>query len=457
MVLKIHVEKPANEDILVFLTGQDEIERAIQLLLWKRQSSIYDDSAVFIPLAFYTALPLDELNKVFEPAPPGMRKVVFSTTLAETSLTIRGIKYVVDCGKAKVRTFEPVSGLDILKVRVISQAQANQRAGRAGRESDGVCYRMYSMDKFNSMKKTSVPEIKRTNLSSVILQLLYWGVRDITSFDFLDKPKPQTLAKGVQMLKWLGAIVDDGGNCDDDDKKLYKLTAVGKQMVKFPLLPQYSKIIINANSYGCLPEILNIIAMLSADNILVDVLNKRNEIRINRSVLEDNSGDLITYLRIFSEYNNVNDKEKWCKKYYINERSMRVAASIKYQLKQLCIHEGFKMDSRTGRDYDTIIQCLCTGLFMNYARHAVDRFLTNDSQEAKIHPSSFLAKKSNAGAHVIYCELVHSNEVYMRYVSNVHPDWVKNAAPTTYEIKKLVQPDPDDVKRRKRDIKMGLK
>lgn len=246
-VFQIHKEAPAQHDILIFLTGQEEIDSVTHSI---RQIA-KDNSLAEFPrmrvLPLYAALPSNQQLDVFRVTAPGERKVIVSTNIAETSITIPGIKYVIDSGRAKVRTYNPSNGFDSLKVKKISQAQAWQRTGRAGRETAGFCYRSYTLEEFNSMEQNPVPEILRSNLASVILQLLAMGIKNILTFDFIDKPSPASIKQAVEQLTLLEAVVLKSGQLE--------LTDMGKKMAQFPLEPRYSKVILSGPQYGCTEEV----------------------------------------------------------------------------------------------------------------------------------------------------------------------------------------------------------
>lgn len=210
-----------------------------------------------IPLPVYSALPSDMQQKIFEPAPAGKRKCVIATNIAEASLTIDGIYYVVDPGFAKLKVFNAKMGMDTLMVTPISQASARQRAGRAGRTGPGKCYRLYTEDAFkNEMLPIAVPEIQRTNLASTVLILKAMGINDLINFDFMDPPPVQTLVSALESLFTLGALDDEG-----------LLTKLGRLMAEFPMEPQLAKMILTSVDLGCSDEILTIVSMISVQNV----------------------------------------------------------------------------------------------------------------------------------------------------------------------------------------------
>lgn len=206
-----------------------------------------------IPLPVYSALPSDMQQKIFEPAPPGKRKCVIATNIAEASLTIDGIYYVVDPGFAKLKVYNSKMGMDTLMVTPISQASARQRAGRAGRTGPGKCFRLYTEDAYkNEMLPVTVPEIQRTNLASTVLILKAMGINDLINFNFMDPPPVQTLVSAMEMLYSLGALEDEG-----------LLTKLGRLMAEFPLEPQLAKMMLTSVDFGCSDEIITIVSMLS--------------------------------------------------------------------------------------------------------------------------------------------------------------------------------------------------
>jgi ATP-dependent RNA helicase DHX8/PRP22 len=254
-VMQIHLTEPPG-DILVFLTGQEEIDTACEIL-FERMKTLGPEVPDLIILPVYSALPSEMQTKIFDPAPPGSRKVVIATNIAETSLTIDGIYYVVDPGFVKQKVFNPKSGMDSLVVTPISQAQAKQRMGRAGRTGPGKAYRLYTERAYrDEMLSTNVPEIQRTNLASTVLSLKAMGINDLLSFDFMDPPPLETMIMAMEQLHALSALDDEG-----------LLTKLGRRMAEFPLEPQLSKMLIMSVELRCAEEALTIVSMLSVQNV----------------------------------------------------------------------------------------------------------------------------------------------------------------------------------------------
>ena len=259
-VLQLHEAGEEEEEvghILVFLTGQEEIETAsrilrqcVQLLPCERRN------LMVCPL--FAALPSHQQQLVLSPAPRGTRKVILSTNIAETSVTLPGVKHVVDTGLVKARGFNPHLSMDLLLVQPISKAQARQRAGRAGREREGFCYRLFTEETFEQLAEHTIPEIKRCNLSGVVLQLLAVGVSDILSFEFMDPPSEEALLSALEQLFLLGAV---------EKRDQLRMSPLGKQLSCFPLAPPLSRAILAAEDHGCTEQVVSIVAMLSVDSV----------------------------------------------------------------------------------------------------------------------------------------------------------------------------------------------
>ncbi|KAJ6823114.1 pre-mRNA-splicing factor ATP-dependent RNA helicase DEAH10 [Iris pallida] len=280
-IFQIHLEGGPG-DILAFLTGQEEIE-SVERLVHERARQLPEGSQKVLVVPIYSALPSEQQMNVFKPAPPGHRKVILATNIAETSLTIPGIKYVIDPGLVKARSYNHVTGMESLIIIPISKAQALQRSGRAGREGPGKCFRLYPESEFGKLIDSTVPEIKRCNLSNVVLQLKTLGIDDIIGFDFMEKPSRMAIVKSLEQLSLLGALTDD-----------YKLSdPVGLQMARLPLDPLYSKALIMASDFKCLEEMLIIVAMLSVESIFYFPREKLEEARASRKSFLSSEGDPI--------------------------------------------------------------------------------------------------------------------------------------------------------------------
>ena len=308
-VIQIHLTEPEG-DILLFLTGQDEIDTAASIL-YERMRKLGPKVPELIILPVYSALPSEVQSRIFEPAPHGTRKCVIATNIAEASLTIDGIYYVVDPGFAKQKVYNPKNGMDSLVVAPISQASAKQRAGRAGRTGPGKCYRLYTESAYkNEMLPTSVPEIQRTNLSMTVLTLKAMGINDLLHFDFMDPPPPSALITALEQLFNLGALDEEG-----------MLTRLGRKMAEFPLEPPMSKVLIASVDLGCSEEVLTILAMLSAQNIFYRPREKQAQADQKRAKFFQAEGDHLTLLAVYQAWKENNFSSPWCYENFIQVKN----------------------------------------------------------------------------------------------------------------------------------------
>ncbi|XP_018325016.1 ATP-dependent RNA helicase DHX33 [Agrilus planipennis] len=416
---KIHKQAPPNHDVLIFLTGQDEIEAVcyhIRTLL--REPDVEGPPARVFPL--YAAQSSAQQMQVFQSVPINTRKVIVSTNVAETSVTITGVKYVIDSGMVKVRSYNPATGFEVLKVNRISQEQAWQRSGRSGRESEGFCYRLYTKNQFDSMCLSTVPEIQRVNLANVALQLLALGIH-ILNFDFMDKPSPESITSAFEQLKQLQAVEEIFSK---------RLTPLGSKMAQFPLDPRFSKILISSQEYGCVEEALTIIAMLSGESILFNPPSKREEAQMMRQRFSSAYGDLIMLLNVFREFNKIGQSNirSWCQEHYINLRNIVYAKQIRLQLQELCEWCHIPISSCEGK-LDQIRKCMLTGLFMNVAELHRDRqyIMLSNKQVVNIHPSSVLHGQQPAC--VIFTEVIQTSKCYLRNLLTIEKDWLNEIVP----------------------------
>lgn len=254
--MQIHITQPLNGDILVFFTGQEEIETAVEILA-KRTQGLGSRIKELNVCPIYSTLPSEQQAKIFEKTSEGSRKVVLGTNIAETSLTIDGICYVVDTGFCKQKTYNPRTGMESLIVTPVSRAAAQQRAGRAGRTQAGKCFRLYTNWSFmHELEEQTVPDIQRSNMGNVVLMLKSLGIHDLLHFDFMDPPPAEALIRALEQLYALGALNDRG-----------ELTKLGRRMAEFPTDPMMSKsLIMSGESHKCSVEMLTIAAMLSINN-----------------------------------------------------------------------------------------------------------------------------------------------------------------------------------------------
>ncbi|XP_064629745.1 ATP-dependent RNA helicase DHX33-like [Lineus longissimus] len=423
-VFQIHKEAPAGHDILVFLTGQEEIESMVRCV-HDVAKDLNSDAAHIMACPLYAALPAQQQLRVFQETPPGTRKVIISTNIAETSITIHGIKFVVDAGMVKAKSYNPSTGLDLLKVQHVSKAQAWQRTGRAGRESAGACYRLYTEPEYEAFRTNTIPEIQRCNLASVLLQLLAMGIHDLVNFDFMDRPSTEAINNAIEQLVLLEAV---------EKEDILKLTDLGKKMSAFPLDPRYSKVILKSKDFNCLEEILTIVSLLSVESVMLTPQNKRDEALAARRKFVSNEGDHVTLLNIYKAYKGVKGNKQWCQENYVNVRNLKMGGEVRKQLRDICQNLQLPFQS-CGRDTTNIRKCMAYGFFMNSAELLKDGvYKTLGSKKTvAIHPSSALFMSKPAC--VVYNELVKTTKSYMRDLCLVDPDWLNEAAPNFFKRK----------------------
>ena len=418
-VLQIHLnEKPG--DILLFLTGQEEIDNACSMLQLK-VNTLGKNAPKMIVYPVYSAMPSELQIKIFEPAPPGTRKCIVATNIAEASLTIDGIYYVVDPGFTKIKTFNSKVGMDNLIIVPISQSSAQQRAGRAGRTGPGKCYRLYTYNAFkNEMLPDTVPEIQRTNLADTVLILKALGINDLLHFEFMDPPPTPNLVSAMEQLYYLGALDEEG-----------LLTKLGRRMAEFPLEPQLSKILLASVDLNCSEEITTIVSMLSVQNVFYRPKEKEEQADKKRARFINYQGDHITLLNVYNEYIKY-QTEDWCKENFLHYRNLSKAVEIKEQLKSILQRYKLKMISCKG-SYSQIRKAITAGYFSHVARCQKDVYKTIiDDHEVFIHPSSALFNKNPEW--VVYHEVVNTTKEYMRNVSTINPKWLMDVAGKYFKV-----------------------
>ncbi|XP_061343288.1 pre-mRNA-splicing factor ATP-dependent RNA helicase DEAH1-like [Gastrolobium bilobum] len=384
--------------------------------------------AELIICPIYANLPTELQAKIFEPTPEGARKVVLATNIAETSLTIDGIKYVVDPGFCKMKSYNPRTGIESLLVTPISKASAMQRAGRSGRTGPGKCFRLYTAHNFyNDLDDNTLPEIQRTNLANVVLTLKSLGIHDydLLNFDFMDPPPTQALLKALELLSALSAL-----------NTRRELTMVGRRMAEFPLDPMLSKMIVASEKYNCSEEIISIAAMLSVGNSIFyrpkDKQVHADNARMNFHT--GNVGDHIALLNVYNSWKETNYSTQWCYENYIQVRSMKRARDIRDQLAGLLERVGIKLSSNSN-DLDAIKKSITSGFFPHTARLQKNGLYRTVklAQTVHIHPSSGLAQV--VPRWVVYHELVLTTKEYMRQVTELKPEWLVEIAPHYYQLK----------------------
>ncbi|KAM9911400.1 hypothetical protein OXX69_003560 [Metschnikowia pulcherrima] len=435
-VMQIHVGE-AEGDILVFLTGQEEIETSVEILN-ARVRTLGAAVSELIVVPVFAAMPSEMQSRIFEPAPEGARKVVLATNIAETSITIDGIKYVVDPGFVKVNAYDPKLGMDSLIVSPISRAQANQRSGRAGRTGPGKCFRLYTEKAFElEMLPNSIPEIQRRNLASTILMLKAMGINDLLNFQFMDPPPAQTMVNALHELFTLDALDDNG-----------LLTSLGRQMADFPMEPALAKTLLASVDHLCALEVLTIVAMLSVQTVFYRPKEKQAAADQRKQRFHSIHGDHLTFLNVYKAWELSGRSSRWCKENYIHERSMRRAQDVKRQLETI-MHK-YRLSVNSSDDNSTIRKAFCSGFFRNSAKRDPHDGLYNtllDQTPVHLHPSSSIYGKSVE--YVIYHTLLLTTKEYMHCATAIDPRWLTELAPKFFK-----KSDPNVLSEKKRKEKI---
>lgn len=421
--VQIHLQA-APGDILVFMPGQEDIEVTCDVIA-ERLGELENAPQLAI-LPIYSQLPSDLQAKIFQKAPDGVRKCIVATNIAETSLTVDGIMFVVDAGYCKLKVFNPRIGMDALQVYPISQANARQRSGRAGRTGPGQCFRLYTESSFkNELLSTTVPEIQRTNLANVVLLLKSLGVEDLLQFHFMDPPPQDNMLNSMYQLWILGALDNTG-----------QLTALGRQMVEFPLDPALSKLLIVACEMECSTEALIIVSMLSIPSIFYRPKGREEESDQAREKFSVPESDHLTYLNVFQQWKNNHYSSVWANEHFIHVKAMRKVREVRAQLKDIMDSQGLPLKS-CGSNWDIIRKCICSAFFHHAAKlKGIGEYVNiRTGMPCHLHPTSALFGMGFTPDYIIYHELVMTSKEYMQCVTSVDGEWLAELGPMFYSIK----------------------
>lgn len=424
-------------DILVFLCGEDEIETACDRLRMGMEGTEHGAGGPVAVLPLYSSLPPQQQKKVFRPVPEGTRKIVVATNIAETSLTIDGIVYVVDCGFSKQKVYNPKLRVESLLVTPISQASANQRCGRAGRTRPGKCFRLYTRRSYEQhLQPQTYPEILRCNLSSVVLQMKRMGIDDLVHFDFVDPPAPETLMRALELLNYLGALDDDGN-----------LTEMGRRLSEFPLEPEMCAMLLASEQLECADDVAKIAAMMSVQNPFVS-LGKNSErgpaVRAKEQFFHQ-TGDHLALLQVFQAYEQNGGDRMWCQENYLNARTMQQAASIYRQLKGIMRRLGIHAEPNPNQDYEfanNIRKAILKGFFTKVAVSlpSKNQFLTlKDNVKVLLFPSTFMNRRPQF---LVFNELVMTSATYVRTVTAIADEWLLEVCPEYFAMSEFDDAGP---------------
>ncbi|PVF96219.1 putative PRP2-RNA-dependent ATPase of DEAH box family [Serendipita vermifera] len=431
-VFQIHTTQPKG-DILVFFTGQEEIEAAAENLE-ETMRTLANKVAELMICPIYANLPSEMQAKIFEPTPPGARKVVLATNIAETSITIDGVVFVIDPGVVKQDSFNPKTGMFALTIVPCSKASANQRAGRAGRVGPGKAFRLYTKWAYkNEMEDNTTPEIQRTNLNMTVLLLKSLGINNLLNFEFMDPPSADTLIKSLELLYMLGALNSSG-----------ELTKMGRKMAEFPIDPMMSRAIMASEQYGCTEEVLSIVAMLGESGSL---FYRPKDKKMHADKAKQNffrtGGDMFMLLNIWEQWSEANYSQAWCYENFVQFKTLSRARDVRDQLAGLCERVEIVPEANTNSSDITPIQkSLVAGLFHCSAQlqKSGDSYRTTKShQTVYIHPSSSLFHSQPPIRTLVYYELVMTSKSYLRQVMEVKPQWLMEAGEHYFNKNELEQ------------------
>lgn len=432
VVFDIHTQEREG-DILVFLTGREEIDNAVQAVA-ERMVDLGSRYGPLLPLPLYAGLSREQQMYVFDKPPEGTRKVVFSTNIAEASVTIDGIAFVIDSGFVKLRAYNPRTGIESLTATAISKAAASQRAGRAGRTKPGKCFRLYTEESYQSLPEQNIPELQRSNLAPVILQLKALGIDNVVRFDFLNAPPSELMSKALELLYSLGAL--------DEYAKLTR--PLGSRMAEIAVEPMMAKTLLSAQSFGCLSEILTIAAMTSlGGSVWFHHDGERKKMETSRRKFAVEEGDHLTLLNAYQAFVTKGKKEaKFCHENNLNYKSMSRAVSIRAQLKRYLERFSINVDeslagqaSDNARKAEQIRRCLTSGYFAHAARMQPDGTFRNVEGGTVLHahPSSLMFNRK--ADWVIFHEVMETgSKIFIRDLTKVEKSWLVEYAPEFYKL-----------------------
>ena len=416
-VVDIHVNMPPG-DVLLFLTGQEEIDKAVQRIN-KETQSMGEGACPYIQVVpLYASLPPAMQARVFQSHAANVRRVIVSTNVAETSVTVPGIVYVIDPGVVKQIEYDAMTGMETLKVVPISAVQAKQRAGRAGRTQRGHCFRLYTKENLElDMPKIQKPEIQRTSLVGAILYLKTLDLQglDVMKFEFLDPPEPMLIADALRQLYLIGAIDCDGS-----------VTLIGKEMSHLPLEPCLARALVEAKRLDCVAETATVCAMLSVERVfightphaLTDIVNEEDFLL----------GDHVVLLRIYQAWESSGYRRDFHGKYALSDRGMEFARDIRNQLLGL-FHERQHREYTDVKVIDAMRQSLCAGFVTKIAHrlpnHNGYRTLGENPILAQVTMARQLADAEGLLPEwIIYHELITTSRPFMRHVLKIEPQWI---------------------------------
>ncbi|WP_233775264.1 ATP-dependent RNA helicase HrpA [Haemophilus influenzae] len=407
-------------DILIFMNGEREIRDTAEAL--QKQNLKHTE---ILPL--FARLSAQEQNKIFHPS--SLNRIVLATNVAETSLTVPGIKYVIDPGTARISRYSYRTKVQRLPIEPISQASANQRKGRCGRVSEGICIRLYSEEDFNSRPEFTDPEILRTNLASVILQMTALGLDDIEAFPFVDAPDKRHIQDGVKLLEELGAF--ETVQTKSGEKRL--LTRVGRQLAQLPVDPRLAKMILSAVNFGCVYEMMIIVSALSIQDPRERPQEKQQDSDEKHRRFTDKKSDFLAFLNLWyylqeqQKELSKNQFRRQCQKDFLNYLRIREWQDIYHQIRLTVREMGLPINSEKA-EYQQIHTALLSGLLSHIGLKEAEKqqYLGARNAHFAIFPNSVLFKKQPKW--VMAAELVETSKLWGRMVAEIEPEWIEPLA-----------------------------
>jgi pre-mRNA-splicing factor ATP-dependent RNA helicase DHX16 len=425
-------------DILCFVTGEEDVLN-MQQLIEDTQKKLGNRSRPLIVAPVYGALPSEAQQLIFSPVPPGSRKVVLATNIAETSLTIDGISYVIDCGLEKQNSYNAISGLNQLVIVPCSRASAEQRAGRAGRTGPGMAFRLYTKYAFyHELPEVTLPEILRISLDSPVLTLKAMGIHDVLHFDFMDPPPASALIASLETLYALGYLDSNGA-----------VTKLGRRASELPLDPRLAKVLLTAESLGCVDEIIVLVAMVQEAGTLFfapkdkKVAAESAKQRFCQATAAT-GGDMIAFLNVWNEFVENEYSPLWCRDNFIQYRSLNRVRNVIEQLTKLCERVEIFPSSCGVHEYPKILKAFTAGYFANVARLSRDGISyrvigKGQGTSLHIHPSSCL--RDMRPKLIVFSEMVLTSKEFARTCAPVEPAWLTEMAPHYHKMKDIDELD----------------
>ncbi|KAF1956484.1 P-loop containing nucleoside triphosphate hydrolase protein [Byssothecium circinans] len=439
IIFQIHYKEPLPGDILVFLTGQDKIE-SLEKLVNDYAEAMPKEMPKLLALPLFAALPQQAQQRIFQPTPRQTRKVILATNIAETSVTVPGVRFVIDCGKSKIKQFRSKLGLESLLAKPVSKSAAIQRKGRAGREAPGQCYRLYTEADYKTLEERTTPEILRCDLVQAILTMKARGVNDVLNFPFLDRPPVEALKEALFQLLRLGALKPDGTISD-----------IGLQMAKLPVTPKLGRVLLEAGrpERNCLLDIIDIISVLSTeDSVFFNIVNeeKKEQAEEARRNVYRREGDHLTFLATVQQYaDEQTDRRAWCDRHFVSHRAMQNVMNIRKQLRQQCqtlklvtaeqLSAASATSSHSANNNDAVLKSLLRGFLSNTARLCPDgsykTFIGNHT--VAVHPSSVLHGRKVKAEAIVFSEFLYTNKAYAKKVSAVQMNWIEEVMKEAFD------------------------